>query len=177
MWVPLHYAFVFAHQQQERRGVICTHSLQRTWAGTWCWCQRSLNPAGWSPWLQRQCRHGDRQQTEDRTAGWGVADRASKIKNECAPIEKDWERRREGCGCAPSVADVAAVWCWVCVFVSMHAPVRLCVCQRERKRERHSALPGLCVAILLAHNTHPLSDLLSQDSDTQMLVDASSQSS
>jgi len=55
--------------------------------------------------------------------------------------------------------------------------VCVCVCQRDGKRERQSASPVLCAAILLANAPHPLSVLLSQDSDTQMLVDASSQSS
>ena len=126
-----------AHQQQQLRCVSRTHSLPRTWAETWCWCQRSLNPAGWSPWLQRLCGHGDRQQRGDRTAGWGAAARAKWEKEECAPRERGREGRgREGerdAGWAASDADVAAVCCRTCVFVcvrasGVHETECVCVC-------------------------------------------------
>lgn len=173
------HTFVFVRHATRLGCVSCTHSLLTTWAETWCWCQRSLNPAGWSPWLQRLCRHGDRQQKGDRKAGWGVADSTSEIKSGARAV-RDWERRREGCGWAASDADVAAVRCWVCVCLCacarMHKKESVCV-KEKREREQQSALPALCVAISLANTPHPLSVLLSQDSDTQMLVDASSQSS
>lgn len=96
-------------------------------------------------------------------------------KEECAPREKDWERRREGAGGHPGMwmLRLSAAEC-VCLYACVHK--KECV-RKKGKREQHLALPVRCVAILLANTPHPLSVLLSQDSDTQMLADASSQSS
>lgn len=139
-----------AYQQQQLRCVSRTHSLPRTWAETWCWCQRSLNPAGWSPWLQRLCGHGDRQQRGDRTAGWGAAARAKWEKEECVQREreKDGERRREGCGvgsqrcgcCGCLLSNVR-----VCLCACVRRPRdRVCVLKRKKKRAALSLVCALC---------------------------------
>lgn len=76
-------------------------------------------------------------------------------------------------------ADVASLCCRVRPTLCVRMCTKPCVCvsKRMRQKKRQSASSALCVAILLANAPHPLSVLLSQDSDTQMLVDANSQSS
>lgn len=71
---------------------------------------------------------------------------------------QDWERWREGCG--PDAATAAAV-CAPLVFVCLGSR-RLCQSKTIRHDRRYAANARLA--------PHPLSVLLSQDSDTQMLV-------
>lgn len=127
---------------------ICTHCLLRTWAETWCWCQRSPNLAGWSPWLQRLCRHGDRQQSGYRTAGWGDAARAIDKKRAVRVGEAGRARSGDGCGWTASDADVAAVFCWACVRVCLcvcaHKSLRMCVSDRMKRRAVLSLASALC---------------------------------
>lgn len=119
----------------------CTHSLLKTWAETWCWCQRSLNPAGWLPWLQRPCRHGDRQRSQYRTAGWDVAEGGSE-EEESASRKKESEWGSWRCGCCSCLLLRKSSGVCACLQVQM------CVCQKER-----TPLPRLnCAAILLANN-------------------------
>lgn len=101
-------------------------------------------------WILLAGRHGCRgyvATVTDSREGTGRQDEA---------LRPDWLRGRTGerQRRAASVADVAAVCCWVCVCVRLwvheHRKLCLCVgylCQIERKRELHSASPVRCVAI------------------------------
>lgn len=90
-------------------------------------------------------------------------------KEEYVLRKKDWKRGREDADRQPEMQMLLQLSVCLCESVR--------VCQREKNREKHLALPVLRVAILLANTPHPFCVLLSQDSDTQMLADASSQSS
>lgn len=138
-------------------------------------------------WILLAGRHGCRgyvATVTDSRGRTGWQDEALQTEQARERGERSERERETDAGGQPamrmlrlSAAECTCACLFVCVCEHKRNCVCVCVSEKKKKTELYSALPAFCVAILLANTPHPLSVLLSQDSDTQMLVKASSQSS